>query len=132
CKAIVIGSSPIGDSGPGVVVRRATTREEFEAFYRIQQQAFEIDPDVIERGAEGLDDIYEAERTAEHIATYLAYADGEPVATARATFTEFGVVLNAGSTLQKARGKVAYRALVHARWNDAVAHGPAWIPTFAR
>jgi hypothetical protein len=54
------------------------------------------------------------------------------VATARATFTEFGVVLNGGSTLHRARGKGAYRALVHARWNDAVVHGTPWMTTLAR
>jgi archaeosine-15-forming tRNA-guanine transglycosylase len=132
CMAIVIGSPPIGESGSDVVVRRATTRDEFEAFFRIQQEAFEIDPEAIERGAESLDEIYEGERTADHVATYLAYVDDEPVATARATFTEFGVVLNGGSTLHRARGKGAYRALVHARWNDAVAHGTPWMTTLAR
>jgi hypothetical protein len=132
CKAIVIGSSPIGESGADVTVRKAETREDFEAFFHIQQEAFEIDPESIERGANSLDEIYDGERTADFLATYLAYVDDEPVATARATFTEFGVVLNGGSTLHRARGKGAYRALVHARWNDAVVHGTPWMTTLAR
>jgi hypothetical protein len=132
CHAIVIGSAPAGDAESGVVVRKATTREDFEAFFRIQQEAFEIDPDTIERGAEMLDEIYKGERTVDFLATYLAYVDDEPVATARATFTEYGVVLNGGSTLHRARSKGAYRALVHARWKDAVEHGTPWMTTLAR
>jgi hypothetical protein len=132
CKAIVIGSAPAGDGGTDVTVRKATTRDDFEAFFRIQQEAFEIDPEAIERGAKSLDEIYEGERTVDFLSTYLAFVDDEPVATARATFTEFGVVLNGGSTLHRARGKGAYRALVHARWNDAVAHGTPWMTTLAR
>jgi hypothetical protein len=132
CKAIAIGSSPKGGAAPDVVVRYARTRKDFELFFRIQGRAFENDPDAIEAGAKALHQIYEHERTADHVATYLAYVDGKPVATARATFTDVGVVLNGGSTLHEARGKGAYRALVHARWRDAVAHGTPWMTTLAR
>jgi hypothetical protein len=54
---------------------------------------------------------------------YLAYADGEPVAQATGIFTEHGVKLAGGATLPQARGRGAYRALVAARWEDAVARG---------
>lgn len=131
-KAIVLRTALPDSDDDGIVVRRAKTRADFERFYRIQQEAFEIDPDTIERGAAGLDDVYEAERSADHIATYLAYIDGEPVATARATFTPIGVVLNGGSTLHRARGRGAYRALVAARWKDAVAHATPVLTTLAR
>ena len=41
---------------------------------------------------------------------------------------DYVVVLNAGSTLPHARGRGAYRALVAARWADAVGRGtPALI-----
>ena len=132
CKAIVIGARPVGEAPRDVVVRRGTTRDDFESFFRIQQEAFETDPADIERGANALDDIYEGEQTVDFITTYLAYVDDEPVATARATFTDFGVVLNGGSTLHRARGRGAYRALVHARWEDALAHGTPWMTTLAR
>ena len=132
CHAIAIGSAPMGGEAPGVEIRYAKTRIDFELFFRIQGQAFESDPEAIESGAKALDQIYDEERTARDIATYLAYVDGEPVATARATFTDVGVVLNGGSTLHAARGKGAYRALVHARWNDAVAKGTPWMTTLAR
>src|SRR5438270_201874 len=52
---------------------------------------------------------------------YLAYIDGKPVARASGSFGEHGVTLFGGATLPEARGRGAYRALVAARWEDAVA-----------
>jgi ribosomal protein S18 acetylase RimI-like enzyme len=54
---------------------------------------------------------------------YLAYVDGEPVARATGSFGEHGVTMSGGSVLPAARGRGAYRALVRARWDDAVARG---------
>jgi GNAT superfamily N-acetyltransferase len=51
---------------------------------------------------------------------YLAYVDGRPVARATGSFTEHGVTLFGGAVLPEARGRGAYRALVRARWDDAV------------
>jgi GNAT superfamily N-acetyltransferase len=54
---------------------------------------------------------------------YGAWIDGEIVAAARATFARVGVLLMGGAVLPEARGRGAYRALVRARWDDAVARG---------
>ena len=54
---------------------------------------------------------------------YLAYLDGSPIARATGSFSEHGVTLFGGATLPEARGRGAYRALVHARWHDAVERG---------
>jgi GNAT superfamily N-acetyltransferase len=62
---------------------------------------------------------------------YLAYVDGEPVARASGSFSEHGVALFGGSTLPEARGRGAYRALVAARWRDAVARGTPVLVTQA-
>ena len=62
---------------------------------------------------------------------YLAYVDGEPVAQATAAFSEHGVTLFGGATLPAARGRGAYRALVAARWEDAVARGTPVLVTQA-
>ncbi len=56
-------------------------------------------------------------------ATYLAFLDGEPVGRATGSFSAYGVSLFGGATLPQARGRGAYRALVHARWRDAVRRG---------
>jgi hypothetical protein len=72
---------------------------------------------------------------------YLAYADGKAIARASGSFGEHGVTLFGGATLPEARGHGAYRALVAARWEDAVARdtpilvtqaGPMSRPILAR
>ena len=61
-------------------------------------------------------------------ATYLAFVDSQPVAAATAVFAEAGVMLLGGATLPQARGRGCYRALVQARWDDAVRRGtPALV-----
>jgi GNAT superfamily N-acetyltransferase len=54
---------------------------------------------------------------------YLAYVDGKPAGRATGSFSEHGVALFGAAVLPEARGRGAYRALVHARWEDAVARG---------
>jgi GNAT superfamily N-acetyltransferase len=63
---------------------------------------------------------------------YLAYRNGKPVAMATAIRTSVGVVaLGGGATLPEARGQGAYRALVHARWLEAVRWGASALVTQA-
>jgi Fe2+ transport system protein FeoA len=62
---------------------------------------------------------------------YLAFVDGEPVARASASFGELGATLFGGATLPEARGRGAYRALVAARWHDAVTRGTPCLVTQA-
>lgn len=62
---------------------------------------------------------------------YLAYVDGHPAARASASFGEHGVTLFGGATLPEARGRGAYRALVAARWRDAVERGTPVLVTQA-
>jgi Fe2+ transport system protein FeoA len=62
---------------------------------------------------------------------YLAFVDGRPVARGSASFGEHAVSLFGGSTLPEARGRGAYRALVAARWDDAVARGTPVLVTQA-
>jgi hypothetical protein len=59
----------------------------------------------------------------DHMRRYLALLDGMPVAAGDAALLEGAVVLCGGATLPEARGKGAYRALVAARWREAVARG---------
>jgi GNAT superfamily N-acetyltransferase len=94
----------------GVEVRRAETDEERRLAATIAAEVFGTpfaeppppDPDTV---------------------VYLAYVDGKPVARATGSFSEHGVTLFGGSVLPEARGRGAYRALVRARWDDAVARG---------
>src|SRR4051794_10917205 len=100
-----------------VEVRRAETDEDHLAASRIAAIAF------------GMPEPTEARREHDpNNVVYLAYVDGEPVARASASFGEHAVSLFGGSTLPEARGRGAYRALVAARWADAVERGiPALV-----
>ena len=62
---------------------------------------------------------------------YLAFVDGKPVARASGSFGEHAVSLFGGATLPEARGHGAYRALVAARWADAVERGTPVLVTQA-
>ncbi len=98
--------------GPvGVEVRRAQSPAEHLAADQIAAVAFGGPVPTEERPRE--DD--------PNNVVYLAYADGKPVARASGSFGEHGVTLFGGATLPEARGRGAYRALVAARWEDAVA-----------
>src|SRR5947208_2687812 len=52
---------------------------------------------------------------------WAAYDDGRPVGFGRAVDMDGGVALMGGAVLPDARGRGVYRALVHARWEHAVA-----------
>jgi len=108
------------DPGPppaGVSVRLAETRDDYAASERIAYRAFgeatDPEPATIDR----LHKTHDPSRWRR----YVASIEGVDVATGSASFTDRGVVLNAGSTLPEWRGRGAYRALVRARWEDAVA-----------
>jgi GNAT superfamily N-acetyltransferase len=62
---------------------------------------------------------------------FVARLDGRIDATALAIPSERGVFLVAGSTAPSARGRGLYRALVHARWEYAVALGTPALVTQA-
>jgi hypothetical protein len=115
-------TEPPAQPPPEVEVRRAATSAEHLAASRIAAIAFggpvptELPPD--------------REPDPNNV-VYLAYVDGEPVARGSAAFSEHGVSLFGGSTLPEARGRGAYRALVAARWEDAVARGTPVLVTQA-
>ena len=56
-------------------------------------------------------------------AVYGAWLDGQLVAVGRAFFATEGAVLSGGATVEHARGRGAYRALVRARWDEVCARG---------
>jgi hypothetical protein len=114
-------TEPPAQAAPDIEVRRAVTDDERLAASRIAAVAFggtipteppppSDDPDNV---------------------VYLAYVDGEPVARGSGSFSEHGVSLFGGSTLPEARGRGAYRALVAARWRDAVERGTPVLVTQA-
>jgi len=103
-----------------VEVRRAMTNAEHLAAGRIAAVAFGLPEPTEARPEDDPNNV-----------VYLAYVDGEPVARGSASFGEHAVSLFGGSTLPDARGRGAYRALVAARWEDAVARGTPVLVTQA-
>jgi hypothetical protein len=115
-------TEPPAQPPAGVEVRRATTGAERFAAERIAAVAF--------GGPIPTEEPPEREPDPDNV-VYLAYVDGEPVARGSASFSEHAVSLFGGSTLPEARGRGAYRALVAARWEDAVARGTPTLVTQA-
>jgi hypothetical protein len=126
---MVLRREPAWAEAPGVTVRRVRSVDDAEAAARIAGTAFGMTPaaveEIVARAREELG------REGEGGATYLAFVDGEPAARATAAFTEHGVLLFGGATLPGARGRGAYRALVRARWDDAVDRGTPVLVTHA-
>ena len=59
---------------------------------------------------------------------WLAFVDGRAVAWAGAVAGPRGLYLSGGATLPEARGRGCYRALIRARWDEAVRRGtPALV-----
>jgi GNAT superfamily N-acetyltransferase len=103
--------------------------EELKSAIRIAGVAFEMSREELEQTLAQAEERFSQQ--GELGATYLAWVDGEPVAQAYAAYTEHGLLLFGGATLPTARGRGAYRALVRARWEDAVARGTPALVTHA-
>ena len=103
---------PAGTAPEGIEVRRAASDTDELVAAEIAAITFGVGPPVPRPFDPGSD-----------VVTYLAYLDGEPVGRATGSFGEHGVSLFGGGVLEHARGRGVYRALVLARFEDAVARG---------
>jgi hypothetical protein len=108
----------------GVVAKRAETFEEYAAGNAVQWEAFEMPEAEVEELRPQLPQMWSETVNLMHIAS----VDGEVVAAGTSAPTEHGLLLYGGATRPSARGRGAYRAVLHARWEDAVANGtPALV-----
>jgi GNAT superfamily N-acetyltransferase len=121
--AMILDHEPAAAPGD-VVVRPIETFDDFLAAERIIVESFAF---PAEQAAETL---ASAERAWAHWQTesdrvwYLAWIDDVPVAEAGLAATSAGpMLLSGGATLPAARGRGAYRALIRARWDEAVRRG---------
>ncbi|MDX6506276.1 MAG: hypothetical protein QOG06_920 [Gaiellaceae bacterium] len=109
---------------PGLTAGRVETLEQLEAAAEVQWHAFGASPEEIAEARGLLPAAFRESTTLRH----AVWLDGELVCTGIATPTEHGLLLYGGATAEHARGRGAYRALIRARWDDAVALGtPALI-----
>jgi GNAT superfamily N-acetyltransferase len=112
----------------GIEVRRVETLEDFRVAREIawlaadftEQQLTEARATIEQRWAD-------RERLGGH-ALFLASVDDEPVASGDMVLLPFGGFLSGASTHPGYRGRGAFRALVRARWDEAVRRGtPALV-----
>ena len=108
----------------GFVARRVKTLDELEAACEVQWEAFGASPDEIAEARSLLPQLFAESDTVRH----AVWLDGKLVCTGTASPTEHGLLLYGGATAERARGRGAYRALIRARWDEAVELGtPALI-----
>jgi ribosomal protein S18 acetylase RimI-like enzyme len=112
---------------PGVAARAVETFQEYVTAHEIAFEVFGMPAERREAALARAKSLY-GQSPSEG---YLAFVDGEPVGFGTSRFTDAAAVLYAGSVLPHARGRGAYRALVRARWNDAVARGTPALVTHA-
>jgi GNAT superfamily N-acetyltransferase len=114
----LLATSPPPPGPPDVEVRLATTAEEWVAIRELQDGVFDNPP---ERRPTREKLLAEFGRSA--AALFGAWLDGDLVGAAGATPSSRGMLLWGGSVRDDARGRGCYRALVRARWDDAVRRG---------
>ena len=123
--ALALVREPDGGDPPGVIARAASSR--CEEVHRADDVLAEVYPgDAARRSAmrERAAGRFEYEQLPDAISrSYVAFVDGELVGVANSLFTPQVVNMMGGSVLPSARGRGAYRALVAARWRDAVERG---------
>jgi GNAT superfamily N-acetyltransferase len=112
---------------PEITARRVETFEEFAAAHAVQAQAFGMPGDEI---AESGATLAERWRDTPNI-VHAAWLDGDMVSAGTCAPTPHGVLLYGGATLERARGRGAYRALLRARWDEAAARGTPALMTQA-
>lgn len=121
--ALVLTSEP-PPLREGLVARQIESYDEYLAANEVQWEAFGATPTEIAESKTLLPKLFREGVNLRH----AVWLDGELVCTGTSTPTEHGLLLYGGATSQHARGRGAYRALIRARWDDAVALGtPALI-----
>jgi GNAT superfamily N-acetyltransferase len=103
------------------------TYEEFAAANEVQWRAFDAPADELEAARALLPRRWEETPNVMH----AVWLDGELVSAGTCAPTSYGLLLYGGATLPDARGRGAYRALLHARWEEAVARGAPALLTQA-
>jgi hypothetical protein len=112
---------------PGVDLRRVSTYDDFITALEVSIAGWELEPVRAETERERAPETW-ARRKSRPGGEWVAFLDGEPVAYAGAIAGPQGLFLTGGVTLPHARRRGAYRALVRARWDEAVRRGtPALV-----
>jgi hypothetical protein len=114
--ALVLTEPP--PPGPAELDARAVdTFDEYAAANEVQWAAFEMPAAEIAEARRLLPGLWAESPMVMH----AAWLDGRIVSAGTCAPTEHGLLLYGGATLPEARGRGAYRALLRARWDEAIA-----------
>jgi GNAT superfamily N-acetyltransferase len=115
---------PLGRPSPEIVVRQAVELEDFLAIGVLAEAMLGLSAEDQAGFVESLKRRYRLQQEGRATMTgYLALLDGRVVGEAQAMLTTTGTNLSGSSVLPDARGRGVYRALVAARWDQAVGRG---------
>jgi hypothetical protein len=120
CAGMVLADEPA--AVPDVEVRRIENLEEHRAGLEIMLAAASWTEGAAADERARSEETFER-RTRRGGLQWLAWVAGKPVAFGLADRTSAGLYLSGGSTLPEGRGRGCYRALVRARWDEAVRLG---------
>jgi len=121
--ALVLTQPP--PPAPGIVARRVETFEEYVAANEVGWQAFQTPEEEVAEGRALLPQRWREAPTIMH----AAWLDGEIVSAGTCAPTPHGLLLYGGATVSRARGRGVYRALLRARWDEAIAGGTPTLIT---
>jgi hypothetical protein len=107
----------------GVTAREVESLDEWIQAAEIGNEVFGATSDEREAQRKVAEKRFQEQRETGSGARFLAWVDGRPAASATVVWAPLGGLCLGGATLDWARGRGAYRALVRARWDVAVARG---------
>ena len=141
-RLLALGAAPYGDDPiiasmvsttpppevQGVDVRRVERLEEFTIARELAWTTAGFTDEQLVQVRSTLAARWEERQRTGNAAIFLAYAEGEPVASGDMLFLPFAGFLSGAVTRPDYRGRGIFRALVRARWDEAVRRGtPALI-----
>lgn len=127
--ALMIDRAPEG--AEDVEVRRVETFEDFLVVLELSLEASPRTPAAEAKERARAQETFER-RLSRPGGDWLAYVDGRPAAAASAIAGPAGLFLAGGGTARWARGRGCYRALVRARWDEAVRLGTPGLVVHAQ
>lgn len=129
--ALVLPDTPpqLGALPDTIRITRVTTLADFRRAQEIYWRCFSFTPD--DAAQAGVEVDFRRLNTSSTWLRYLAWRGEEAVGAADAALAPAAVVMFGGATLPQARGQGVYRALVWARWQEALRHGTPYLITQA-
>jgi hypothetical protein len=124
--ALALRTEPPAPPG-SLVARRVESFEEYLAAREVQAAAFGLSPADASERRENARRRWETSPSLMH----AVWLDGDLVGAGTCGQTPHGLALFGGATLQCARGRGVYRALICARWQEAVGRGTPALLTQA-